>query len=41
MRWETFRVLKPKGEKEFGEWRTRRLVLEVWERLELENRRIK
>jgi hypothetical protein len=29
---ETFRVLKQKEEKEFGEYRTRRLVLEAWER---------
>lgn len=31
---ETFRVLKNKQEKEFGEYRTRRLVLAAWERLE-------
>ena len=31
---ETFRVLKNKEEKAFGEYRTRRLVLEAWERLE-------
>jgi hypothetical protein len=30
---ETFRVLKEKEEKQFGEYRTRRLVLEAWERL--------
>lgn len=30
---ETFRVLKQKQEKQFGEYRTRRLVLESWERL--------
>lgn len=30
---ETFRVLKNKEEKQFGEYRTRRLVLEAWERL--------
>jgi hypothetical protein len=30
---ETFRVLKDKEEKEFGEYRTRRLVLEAWDRL--------
>ena len=30
---ETFRVLKDKEEKQFGEYRTRRLVLEAWERL--------
>ena len=29
---ETFRVLKNKEEKAFGEYRTRRLVLEAWER---------
>lgn len=29
---ETFRVLKEKEEKQFGEYRTRRLVLEAWER---------
>lgn len=29
---ETFRVLKDKEEKAFGEYRTRRLVLEAWER---------
>lgn len=29
---ETFRVLKQKGEKAFGEYRTRRLVLDAWER---------
>jgi len=29
---ETFRVLKKKEEKQFGEYRTRRLVLEAWER---------
>jgi hypothetical protein len=31
---ETFRVLKEKEFKQFGEYRTRRLVLEAWERLE-------
>jgi len=31
---ETFRVLKNKEEKEFGEYRTRRLVLAAWARLE-------
>ena len=31
---ETFRVLKNKEEKAFGEYRTRRLVLEAWERQE-------
>ncbi|MBM3216745.1 hypothetical protein FJZ36_17765 [Candidatus Poribacteria bacterium] len=30
---ETFRVLKDKETKQFGEYRTRRLVLEAWERL--------
>ena len=30
---ETFRVLKDKEIKEFGEYRTRRLVLEAWDRL--------
>jgi hypothetical protein len=28
---ETFRVLKEKEEREYGEYRTRRLVLEAWE----------
>jgi hypothetical protein len=31
---ETFRVLKEKEEKQYGEYRTRRLVLEAWDRLE-------
>ena len=31
---ETFRVLKKKEIQEFGEYRTRRLVLEAWDRLE-------
>lgn len=31
---ETFRVLKNKELKEFGEFRTRRLVLEAWDKLE-------
>lgn len=31
---ETFRVLKNKEEKEFGEYRTQRLVLEAWDKLE-------
>lgn len=31
---ETFRVLKEKEMKMYGEYRTRRLVLEVWDRLE-------
>ncbi|MCR4413450.1 MAG: N-6 DNA methylase [Thermoguttaceae bacterium] len=30
---ETFRVLREKEEKQFGEYRTRRLVLEAWDRL--------
>jgi hypothetical protein len=30
---ETFRVLKEKEQKQFGEYRTRRLVLEAWDRL--------
>lgn len=32
---ETFRVLKNNELREFGEYRTRRLVLEAWDRLEL------
>jgi hypothetical protein len=31
---ETFRVLKEKEIAEFGEYRTRRLVLEAWDREE-------
>ncbi len=31
---ETFRVLKEKEVKQFGEYRTRRLVLEAWDRME-------
>ena len=31
---ETFRVLKNNEEREFGEYRTRRLVLEAWDRVE-------
>jgi len=31
---ETFRVLKEKEEKQYGEYRTRRLVSEAWDRLE-------
>jgi hypothetical protein len=31
---ETFRVLKEKEERRYGEYRTRRLVLEAWDRLE-------
>lgn len=34
---ETFRVLKEKELREYGEYRTRRLVLEAWERLKLSN----
>ena len=30
---ETFRVLREKEMKAYGEYRTRRLVLEAWERL--------
>jgi hypothetical protein len=33
---ETFRVLKEKEIREFGEYRTRRLVLEAWDRMEAE-----
>ena len=33
---ETFRVLKEKEIRQFGEYRTRRLVLEAWEKLEKE-----
>jgi len=33
---ETFRVLKTKEIRKYGEYRTRRLVLEAWERLEKE-----
>jgi hypothetical protein len=28
---ETFRILKEKEEREYGEYRTRRLVLEAWD----------
>jgi hypothetical protein len=31
---ETFRVLKEKEEKQYGEYRTRRLVLKAWDELE-------
>jgi hypothetical protein len=31
---ETFRFLKEKEEKQYGEYRTRRLVLEAWDRIE-------
>ena len=30
---ETFCVLKEKEEREYGEYRTRRLVLEAWDKL--------
>jgi len=30
---ETFRVLKEKEIKQYGEYRTRRLVLEAWDKL--------
>jgi len=30
---ETFRVLKVKEINQYGEYRTRRLILETWERL--------
>ena len=30
---ETFRVLKEEGVKQFGYYRTRRLVLEAWDRM--------
>jgi hypothetical protein len=33
---ETFRVLKEKEERQYGEYRTRQLVLEAWDRLETE-----
>ena len=33
---ETFRVLKNKEIREFGEYRTRRIVLEAWDRLSSE-----
>jgi len=33
---ETFRVLKEKEIRLYGEYRTRRLVLEAWERLNKE-----
>ena len=32
---DTFRVLKKKEEKQYGEYRTRRLVLEAWDNMEL------
>ena len=31
---ETFCVLEEKEEKQYGEYRTRRLVLEAWDKLE-------
>ncbi|TXI98056.1 MAG: N-6 DNA methylase [Aquabacterium sp.] len=31
---ETFRVLKDREERDFGEYRTRRLILEAWDKLE-------
>jgi hypothetical protein len=31
---ETFRVLKEKEIRQYGEYRTRRLVLEAWDRME-------
>jgi hypothetical protein len=31
---ETFRTLKEKEEREYGEYRTRRLVLKAWDELE-------
>jgi hypothetical protein len=31
---QTFRVLKNNEMKKFGEYRTRRLVLEAWDRME-------
>ena len=34
---ETFRVLKEKEIKKYGEYRTRRLVLDAWERMEKSN----
>ena len=32
---ETFHVLKEKEEKQYGEYRTRRLVLEAWDKMEV------
>jgi hypothetical protein len=32
---ETLRVLKEKEEKQYGEYGTRRLILETWNRLEM------
>jgi hypothetical protein len=34
---ETFRVLKEKEQAKFGEYRTRRLVLEAWDKQERES----
>ncbi len=31
---ETFRVLKEREQRQFGEYRTQRLVLAAWDRLE-------
>ena len=33
---ETFRVLKEKEIRKYGEYRTRRLVLDAWDRMEAE-----
>ncbi len=33
-KYETFRILKDKEIRNFGEYRTQRLVLEAWDRLE-------
>jgi len=38
---ETFRVLKDNEERKYGEYRTRRLVLEAWARLEAERGPVK
>ena len=35
---ETFRVLKEKEQAKYGEYRTRRLVLEAWERMVAEGK---
>ena len=32
---ETFRVLKEKEEKQYGEYRTRRIALEAWDSMEM------
>jgi hypothetical protein len=37
---ETFRVLKEKEEREYSEYRTKRLILEAWDRLEEEMNKI-